>query len=114
MTEHFDLPVVTQDGVFQARYSGAGLCRLRFPAGNKNAPSEVNPAQVTAEIRQWHRVTIQAVTRALKGQMIEELPPLDLTEGTDFQRRVWKVMLKIGRGQTLSYAAVAEAIGKPK
>ncbi len=35
-------------------------------------------------------------------------------EGTDFQCRVWEVLLKIPYGQTRSYRWVAERIGNPK
>jgi AraC family transcriptional regulator, regulatory protein of adaptative response / methylated-DNA-[protein]-cysteine methyltransferase len=39
--------------------------------------------------------------------------PLDI-QGTAFQQRVWKALQDIPMGKTVSYAAVAEAIGKPK
>lgn len=39
--------------------------------------------------------------------------PLDLV-GTEFQIRVWKALLTIPRGETSSYRAIAEAIGRPK
>ena len=35
-------------------------------------------------------------------------------EGTEFQRRVWKVIEKIPYGETLSYAEVAAAVGSPR
>jgi AraC family transcriptional regulator of adaptative response/methylated-DNA-[protein]-cysteine methyltransferase len=38
--------------------------------------------------------------------------PLDI-RGTAFQRRVWSALQQIPPGETLSYAEVAEAIGKP-
>jgi len=34
--------------------------------------------------------------------------------GTDFQKAVWNVLQTIPYGQTMSYAQVAEAAGKPK
>ncbi len=34
--------------------------------------------------------------------------------GTDFQKTVWKELIKIPYGETRSYKEVAEAIGKPK
>lgn len=34
--------------------------------------------------------------------------------GTDFQKQVWKVLLEIPFGKTLSYHQVAERIGNPK
>jgi len=48
------------------------------------------------------------------GKHPENLPPLDLSSGTDFQQRVWQALRKISFGRSLSYGQVAEAIGKPK
>jgi methylated-DNA-[protein]-cysteine S-methyltransferase len=39
--------------------------------------------------------------------------PLDLDQGTAFQRRVWQALLQIPYGRTLSYKEVAHAIGQP-
>jgi len=38
--------------------------------------------------------------------------PLDF-HGTDFQKRVWKALLKIPFGETRSYAQIAHTLGKP-
>jgi methylated-DNA-[protein]-cysteine S-methyltransferase len=38
--------------------------------------------------------------------------PLDL-QGTDFQRRVWRALLKIRRGSTSTYAKIAARAGSP-
>lgn len=35
-------------------------------------------------------------------------------KGTDFQRRVWKALARIPYGTTTTYAAIAQAIGKPR
>ncbi|WP_374663671.1 methylated-DNA--[protein]-cysteine S-methyltransferase [Ramlibacter sp.] len=40
--------------------------------------------------------------------------PLDTRRGTDFQRSVWQALRAIPRGQTLSYAALGRAIGRPE
>ena len=39
--------------------------------------------------------------------------PLDLSVGTAFQQAVWRVLLEIPRGETRSYAQVAQAVGRP-
>jgi len=39
--------------------------------------------------------------------------PLDLDQGTGFQRRVWHALLEIPYGRTLSYKEVAHVIGQP-
>lgn len=37
-----------------------------------------------------------------------------LLEGTEFQKKVWQVLMKIPYGKTVSYADIAEQIGQPK
>ena len=39
--------------------------------------------------------------------------PLNYSVGTDFQQAVWRQLTAIAPGQTSSYAAIAQAIGKP-
>jgi O-6-methylguanine DNA methyltransferase len=39
---------------------------------------------------------------------------LDLSCGTDFQQRVWRVLKRIACGKTLSYGEVADEIGDRK
>ena len=39
--------------------------------------------------------------------------PLDLSGGTDFQQTVWRALLQIPFGATLSYGALSASIGKP-
>ncbi len=50
----------------------------------------------------------------LAGRAPKSLPPLDISAGTQFQRRVWQALREIGMGTTKSYAQVADAIGKPR
>jgi methylated-DNA-[protein]-cysteine S-methyltransferase len=38
---------------------------------------------------------------------------IDLSQGTEFQRRVWRALLDIPRGETRTYKQVAEQIGRP-
>lgn len=39
--------------------------------------------------------------------------PLDLSGGTDFQQAVWRALLQIPFGATLSYGALSASVGKP-
>jgi methylated-DNA-[protein]-cysteine S-methyltransferase len=57
------------------------------------------------------------VMRQLRAYFDGKLKEFDLPltlEGTDFQRRVWTSLMAIQYGETLSYAELAERIGKPK
>lgn len=59
--------------------------------------------------------------QAAKKQMLEyfkgQRKNFDLTydlQGTDFQKKVWKTLLKIPYGKTFSYRDLAEKVGSPK
>ncbi|MEO6600473.1 MAG: methylated-DNA--[protein]-cysteine S-methyltransferase [Polyangiaceae bacterium] len=55
--------------------------------------------------------------RALEAYFAGELGPIDAlktaTNGTDFQREVWRALRRIPTGSTLSYGALAAKIGRP-
>jgi AraC family transcriptional regulator of adaptative response/methylated-DNA-[protein]-cysteine methyltransferase len=55
----------------------------------------------------------RTVERRIAGKDLDQELPLDL-HGTPFQVEVWKEMLRIPAGRTLSYAEVARNIGRPK
>ena len=48
-----------------------------------------------------------------RGERTQFTVPLHLS-GTEFQRRAWQAMRKIGYGKTISYAQQARAIGAPR
>lgn len=102
-------PIQTLHGVFTARYSERGLQSLDFPG---RAPTA--SAEPSKQFAAWHRKTAAALKRVLQGRPTKDLPPLDLQEGTDFQRAVWRALQDIPTGQTLSYSAVAKVIGRPR
>ncbi len=116
--ELVQLPISTRDGKFVAHYSRKGLASLNFPPGrNGRADLRVGPdaqRRIPTAIRRWHRATTSALKRALAGRAPRALPPLDVSGGTAFQRRVWNAMRRIACGQTRSYGEIARAIGKPK
>jgi len=47
------------------------------------------------------------------GGLSEFSVPLDL-RGTEFQRRVWELLLKVPYGETRSYGQIASAMGRPE
>lgn len=111
----FEIPAVTRDGNFSARYSEKGLAELSFPKVGR-ADLRVSPdarQRIPTNIRGWHRVTEVALKNILAGRAPEKFPPLDLA-GTDFQKSVWNALRKIASGKTKSYGEIAGAIGRPK
>ena len=120
-TELVELPITTSDGIFLAHYSEEGLAELDFPHADglvdpKHAVRRraVNSKQVPLKILQWHRTTTQALKNVLAGRAAKPLPPLDLTGKTEFQKSVWRTMLKLGPGKTRSYGEIAALIGHPR
>jgi O-6-methylguanine DNA methyltransferase len=108
----FSIP--TRLGNFTAFYSEKGLAMLNFPKAKADPAKPNDPNEKTSDkVRQWHRLTKTAIKSIVAGREPKELPPLDLA-GTEFQKSVWRAMLKIPFGKTKSYGEIAQAVGKPK
>ncbi|MGA2178726.1 MAG: methylated-DNA--[protein]-cysteine S-methyltransferase [Verrucomicrobiota bacterium] len=118
------LPIFTSDGQFVAHYSENGLAELNFPqAGTPRcgvrtsqlvAPKHSEGGRVPTKVRNWYQATAAALKNILAGRSPGKFPPLDLSNGTTFQRKVWNTLRKIARGQTKSYGEIARAIGRPR
>ena len=60
---------------------------------------------------------LRQAAEQLRAYFAGELRDFDLTldmQGTEFQKRVWRELLKIPYGETRSYSFVANTIGAPK
>jgi methylated-DNA-[protein]-cysteine S-methyltransferase len=68
------------------------------------APNDAKSPQVDAALAELREY--------FNGERRDFTVPVEL-EGTDFQRAVWKQIEAIPYGQTMSYAQIAAAIGKP-
>lgn len=94
---------------------GAGLAQIAIDPNPASFPFEVErtfggPGKDAAE-------TFSAVLSQLQeyfaGRRLIFRIPLDLNQGTPFQRRVWKTLKDIPYGETVSYKEIAETIGHP-
>ena len=110
------LPVKTAAGAYIAHYSDKGLAELDWPkAGRADLLARpVAAHRLAAKIRGWQRLTEAALKNVLAGKPTGKLPPLDWSGKTEFQKSVWRAMLKISSGKTRSYGEIAAAIGNPK
>jgi O-6-methylguanine DNA methyltransferase len=97
-----------------AHFSDYGLAELDSPENVTLASGRSFRAKLSGELRDWIKLTEQAVSAVLNGRQPRLLPPLDLRAGTDFQQRVWAALREICLGETKSYSEVAAAIGSPK
>lgn len=94
----FDV-IPTPVGPCTAEVEGGRLIRLHFGEGGVEAGRRRKLTTVRRWLREWFR-----------GRLVQV--PLRV-EGTDFMRRVYKVVQRIPAGETRSYAEVAEAVGRP-
>lgn len=108
--------ITTPEGEFVAHFSECGLARLEFPSLRAAPAEKALPARprLSPALRRWEVLAAWAVREALRGHAPRALPPLDLSSGTEFQRRVWLALRRIPVGQTRTYAQVAAAIGAPQ
>lgn len=60
-----------------------------------------------------HAATAKAIEAMSRGQAAHVTLPMALP-GTEFQQAVWQALCRIPRGQTISYKALAEAVGRPR
>lgn len=92
--------------------SDKGLAIIEFDQGNF-------PKGRLAQAAHWVESPkrTEAVVRELKeyfdGKRREFTVPLDL-QGTEFQKKCWRALLKIPYGKTKSYGDIARAIGSPQ
>ena len=101
--------IQTKLGAFRARYSPRGVTTLDLPGsgGPRSGPT----AKKTPS---FIRKLAQQLKQYAAGRSVNWSVPVDLSSGTGFQRKVWRALGRIPRGQTRSYAWVARKIGKPK
>jgi methylated-DNA-[protein]-cysteine S-methyltransferase len=58
--------------------------------------------------------TAEQLREYFAGQRSDFDLPLDGSQGTDFQQEVWRALQTIPYGETCSYSALAQKIGRPK
>lgn len=104
--------IATPLGDFRALFSVQGLAGLDFPGQTHPAPPDLS-APSASELARWQQLTTQALLVLSNGKAPENLPPLDLSWGTEFQQAVWQQLLAIPLGSTRTYGELAEALGKP-
>ena len=111
--QELDTPI----GKLLVAASSSGICRICFP-------SESESDRAHWFDRYFSMAPLEGVEGALAEAMEQLLRyfqgreetfdlPLDL-RGTPFQIRVWRQLLEIPYGTTLSYGEVARAIGNPR
>lgn len=101
---HLDSPV----GILTVAATDAGLHAIEFPRNR-------HPADRQGWAEGDHAV-IEAAAGQLQDYFAGRLKVFDLPlapRGTDFQRMVWRTLAGIGYGETISYAQLAQRVGRP-
>lgn len=91
---------------------GGSLCGIWF-----TDQSGIPPWVPVPQSRPEHPVlaaAIQQLDGYFQGRRNSFDLPIDLSQGTPFQQAVWQTLSVIPYGQSTSYGAIAQAIGKPK
>lgn len=93
-----------------------GICAVRFGDSDFGLEEDLHKEFRAADIRRDDR-GLKALVRQVEGLLSSAAQPqsipLDI-QGTAFQQRVWSALCEIPRGQTRSYAEIADNIGQPK
>ena len=101
---HMDSPI----GRLLLAGDGEGISLISFPTGSRARAAEPG----------WRKDSGPFVEaeRQLGAYFSGELTEFDLPlapEGTPFQLSVWRALCRIPYGETVSYGAIAQAIGRP-
>jgi AraC family transcriptional regulator of adaptative response/methylated-DNA-[protein]-cysteine methyltransferase len=108
----------TELGLALVAATDRGLCSIALGDDPRKLEGELRGEFPKAEISrvqdgrdEFLAPRVQQVARLLRGQSGK----IDLELiGTAFQQRVWEALMKIPRGQTLSYAQLAQSLGRPR
>ncbi|HET7585918.1 MAG TPA: bifunctional DNA-binding transcriptional regulator/O6-methylguanine-DNA methyltransferase Ada [Gemmatimonadaceae bacterium] len=85
--------------------------RAEFPAARLVRAASATPRART-HVERWARAVHAAMDASAHDHALRRVP-VDVP-GTAFQRRVWEALRAVPRGTTVSYRALAEAIGAPR
>jgi AraC family transcriptional regulator of adaptative response/methylated-DNA-[protein]-cysteine methyltransferase len=98
----------TEHGVCLVAF-GESDRELAAEAARRFARAELSPA--VGEHAEWVAAVVRLVDAPADSDVAQALP-ID-ARGTVFQRQVWSALREIPAGQTVTYAQLAKAIGRP-
>ena len=106
--QHYDSPL---GGILLAA-DGIGLRGLWFDGQKylaRDLPAERigQDTPALAEARRWLDIYFQ-------GKEPDFLPPVSFASGSEFRQEVWKILLSIPYGKTMTYGEIAACIAKKR
>ena len=96
---------------------GKEIAAISFPnTGSKKEVVETLGEKWPKAILEENEATLAPYFKKIfaKSNASSTKKPSFILEGTPFQKKVWQALLKIPRGETSTYTAIAKAIGSPK
>lgn len=106
VTTAFDSPL----GPIRLAANPQGLCGVWFEGQRHQTDASNWPVVANHPLLQQAMVQL---TQYFAGQRRQFELPLDLSAGTPFQQTVWQALQGLAFGQTCSYSALSEKIGRP-
>ncbi len=101
---------VTPFGECCIAFSTEGICALSFPEDRESALTDMENRFPGVDFIKNDDKAAKLVHQIFETSTI---PKLNLI-GTDFQLSIWKALQEIPKGETTTYAQIAQAIGRPK
>ncbi len=84
------------------------LCKIIFPKKNE----KIIPEMLWIEDKTEFSKEIQEISDYFSG-IIKQFSDIKLPKGTDFQQKIWKALIDVPYGSTVSYQEIAIAAGSP-
>ena len=104
----------TPFGTAQVGWTARGICHLEFDAPGTEAASQ----RVASRWPQATLVRDDAQAATLLARLFAAMPAREplrlLLRGTNFQIKVWEALLRTAKGDLITYADLAQAIGQPR
>ena len=92
------------------------ISEKRLPCGGALTLGSWNNRLVVADwIDGWHHSTIMnRLQKYTKASVVKSTSKVIEAASTDFQKRVWQLLLEIPYGETITYGELAQEAGTPK
>ena len=101
----------TEIGIFGITWTGKGVRNVALPGGSR-IESWVAEGAVPGEPEGALAAVPDMIRRYAQGEQIDFTDvPLDLDGITEFNRKAYAELLKIGYGETTTYGAIARTLG---
>jgi AraC family transcriptional regulator of adaptative response/methylated-DNA-[protein]-cysteine methyltransferase len=91
-------------------FSNDGICALTFPENRESAYADLDYRFPETDFKQNDEKAARLVRQIFEKGEKPHINPI----GTDFQLSIWNALQQVSKGETATYAQIAEVIGRPK